>query len=96
MGYYTDYELYIENCFFSEYDEIKQKLIDSIGYDPFCQDVKWYGHELDMILFSKNYPDKIFILNGVGEEYPDIWRKYFKNGKIQTEQAIISFGECIL
>lgn len=48
-----------------------------------------YEHDYDLIEFSKKYPNALFILDGVGEEYPDIWRKYFKNGKMYRED----FGE---
>lgn len=54
---------------------------------------KWYEHEEDVSTFSKIYPDVIFELSGEGEESGDIWKKYFKNGKIQICIAKIVFDE---
>lgn len=50
-----------------------------IGYDS----RKWYEHEEDMMQLSREYPDMIFLLEGWGEEYDDVWRKYFKGGRIK-------------
>lgn len=54
---------------------------------------KWYDHEEDVSTFSKIYPDVIFELSGEGKESGDIWKKYFKNGKIQICNAKIIFDE---
>lgn len=61
--------------------------------------VKWYLHEDDLVTLSKRFPDVVFTLHGVGEEPEDIWIKYFKGGKVQTEKAefkIASFDEAKL
>lgn len=52
---------------------------------------KWYQHEEDMVRFSKEYPDTVFELTGEGEDAGDLWRKYFKNGKVQVCDAIITY-----
>lgn len=52
---------------------------------------KWYDRDKDMKAFSLKYPDVLFKLNGEGEESGDIWNTYYKNGKSQTCQAIITF-----
>lgn len=44
---------------------------------------KWYDHEEDMMRLSREYPDMIFLLEGWGEEPDDVWRKYFKGGKMK-------------
>lgn len=54
-------------------------------------DTKWYEYEEDMRSFSTLYPDYTFELTGIGEEQEDIWRKFFKNGKMQGGQAEIVF-----
>ena len=97
MGYYTKYELetsgpnqiaahkaaavYNEATYYAIYDE---------------QSCKWYDHVKDMKEISRKYPEVLFTLSGIGEEYPDIWVKYFKNGNVQVEKAVITFGECKL
>ena len=53
----------------------------------------WDTHEKDLRKFSKEYEDYVFILFGQGEEMPDLWVKYFKNGKMQYEPAEIKFGD---
>lgn len=57
------------------------------------QSCTWYEHEKDIKEFSEQYPDIIFELNGIGDEYDDIWNKYFLNGKMQTCIAKIIFDQ---
>jgi hypothetical protein len=59
------------------------------GYSPFGDDTKWYNHHDQMIEYSKRFPDVVFTLSGEGEESDDIWKKYYKDGKSQTEYAEI-------
>lgn len=101
MGYYTKYSVefspqsdavvmhvekfkgsddYNENCFYEAW-------VDS------TEDVKWYNHEDFMKTLSKKFPVTLFILEGLGEEQPDMWKKYFKDGKMQVCRAIISFED---
>lgn len=57
-----------------------------------CSDsCKWYDHEKEVSDFSKIYPDVLFELYGEGEESGDIWKKYFKNGKVQTCGVVMTF-----
>jgi len=95
MGYYTKYELEIENEkgeFIDTTPFIKEieKIVD---YNPFEEPSKWYEAINDMKKISKKYPDLIFILYGKGEDPEDIWKYYFKNGKSQFAPAIIKFEE---
>ena len=93
MGYYTTYTLRTtRGC--DNQEEIEEKLQEISGYsikfgwdDPY----KWYTHEQDMKELSKIYPETTFLLEGQGEESEDIWRKYFKNGKMQVCKAKIVF-----
>ena len=96
MGYYTKYELDTFNeiaDFESVYNDLMNFLdSDSCG-SPFEESCKWYEHEEDMRKFSKKYPKIIFLLKGEGEQSGDIWRKYFKNGKMQECKAKITFDD---
>lgn len=53
----------------------------------------WFSHEEDMKEFSKKYPDHLFTLWGKGDENDDDWKCYFKNGKMQMEGAVVTYGE---
>lgn len=56
-------------------------------------DVKWYYHEEDMKDLSLKFPEIVFVLRGEGEDNDDTWYKYFKNGKMQSCYAVITFDE---
>ena len=76
-----------------DHDEIQAEIEEMSGYKYLFEDtVKWYDHEVHMRAISKKYPDLLFILDGIGEEAGDLWRKYFKNGLCQSERAHIEFG----
>ena len=53
--------------------------------------MKWYDHEDDMITLSKEFPNILFVLDGVGEEFPDTWRKWFHNGKYEASYAEVIY-----
>lgn len=52
-----------------------------------CEAFNWYDHEKDMLAASVTFPDWIFELSGEGEDYGDIWVKWFWNGKMQGGRA---------
>lgn len=91
MGYATWYEVKVT----PGSKEIRQAIIDddNLAYaiGPDSDSCKWYDHEKDMRAFSERFPDVLFELNGEGEESGDIWRKYFRNGKMQKCPARITF-----
>lgn len=98
MGYYTDYSLQIN----TDNEELRKKAFEdskkefyfeSYAKNKLLKNAKWYEHEEEMKAFSTNYPDVLFILYGNGEESDDIWRKYFKNGKMQKAYAELKFDE---
>jgi hypothetical protein len=63
------------------------------GFDPFGDTTKWYGHEHDMRALSEEYPGVLFTLTGYGEESGDVWRKYFRDGRMQLAPAKIIFED---
>jgi hypothetical protein len=95
MGYNTKYTLTLDQP--ERVKEINEhiealKLFEFELYpdrDNWYGESKWYDHEEDMRKISRIFPDVVFALQGVGEEYPDIWVKYFQNGKMQSEDAQI-------
>ena len=93
MGYYTTYILSTTQGHDNQ-DEIEEKL-EEISGSPvefgLNDSYKWYDHEKHMNLLSQIYPETIFLLEGEGEDSGDIWRKYFKNGKMQVCKAKIVF-----
>lgn len=62
------------------------------GYNPFEDRCKWYEHEEDMTALSKKFPHVLFILEGIGEEDGDFWRKYFRAGKMSRADAVLTFS----
>jgi hypothetical protein len=93
MGYYTRHELTIIDGedFNINYE---QEIADSTDYnDLFDDSIKWYDCEKDMREFSKKYPNTTFLIDGEGEESGDIWKSYFKNGKMFTAKATMVFEE---
>lgn len=93
MGYFTRYYLETEPAD----DEIFELLFVSNPDAKYALSAndrsQWYDHEQQIREFSKEFPDTLFILEGEGDDSGDIWRKYFKNGKMQYCPAIISFDE---
>lgn len=50
-----------------------------------------YDWEGELKELSQEFPDCVFELDGDGEESGDVWRAYFKNGKMQKAPAKIVF-----
>ncbi len=98
MGYLTEYNLKIKGVDTSEvvkhlreHSEHAFYAIDENG--DYASETKWYEHENEMKEFSSQYPNAIFKLSGEGEQNGDIWKKYFKDGKMQIARAIIIFED---
>jgi hypothetical protein len=47
-----------------------------------------------MKCFSKKYPKLIFVIDGNGEDFDDIWKHYFRNGEDQYIRAELVFKPC--
>ncbi len=91
MGYYTDFiiECHDNDCY--------QTMLEEFSYDDHKDNQiiipyrKWYEHEEELCAFSTRFPAVLITVTGYGEENDDIWRKYFKNGKVQMEFAEMTF-----
>lgn len=83
MGYITEYELTIhgENPEIHN-DQILERLKEISDHNlTYMVESKWYNHDKHMIQLSEEYPNHFFELEGKGGEQPDLWKKYYKNGK---------------
>lgn len=95
MGYYTSYEIKIENS--SLIELLRNECEDA--KDAFDENgdqeeaVKWYDHEKDLKEFSLKHPKDLITLYGQGEAQGDNWLKYFLGGKMQYCPAVITFDE---
>ncbi|KKM87692.1 hypothetical protein LCGC14_1266350 [marine sediment metagenome] len=86
MGYYTRFNLkVIGKTDINIIDEFRNKCdyaevaLDEDGNAD--EECKWYDCREDVQEFSKRYPDVLFLLEGKGEDVPDEWRFYARNGK---------------
>lgn len=107
MGYCTKFELHAIDVetgspiTMMEESIIAKRLWQLVGgsnrYTPKCiencldEEMKWYDHEADMTTLSKEFPNILFVLEGVGEEFPDAWRKWFHNGKFEASYAEVVY-----
>ena len=93
MGYYTRHELEVKGKINYNLD-YEVEISNSADYSRcFDDSIKWYDCENDMLEFSKNHPETIFCITGYGEESEDIWKAYFKNGKMFKTKAKLVFEE---
>lgn len=101
MGYYTTFKLSVRNGEVTEEMQTKLKEIKPEYFTDYDMkdlldgwyEAKWYDWKEDLIKLSKAFPTEVFELSGEGEEREDMWRAYFKNGKVQIEKAEIRIGE---
>ena len=80
MGYHTDYKL--ESSDGISHEE-NVGALSGYGNQLWEESWKWYDHQEHMLEYSLKYPDVEFVLDGVGENSTDVWRKWFKNGRMQ-------------
>ncbi len=96
MGYNTNFDLNYKFDEFIDDGELITNLNEITGYDwdyEFTINGKWYDWKDDMLKLTKVYPDVLFVLTGEGEEAGDLWKAYFKNGKVQHAKATIVYDE---
>lgn len=97
MGYQTSYQLE----WTPRDDAINQKIADYIAGNEdmsyaletdgsTSESRKWYDNEDDMRKMSREIQGILFTLSGEGEESGDIWKAYFRDGKMQLEKATIT------
>lgn len=86
MGYMTRYDLEIaqDGEVYVHESDAKIMVKEHADYSPWDEECKWYDHEADMKWLSQQYPGTVFMLSGKGEESGDLWRKYFRDGKMQV------------
>jgi hypothetical protein len=99
MSYNTDYSLEISRSDGGYLDDDQLDDIENAmpGYGGLVHgettNCKWYGHEEDMRDLSMQFPDVVFVLEGIGAEFPDMWRKRFYNGEVEEVRPEISWPE---
>jgi hypothetical protein len=97
MGYYTRYELEIQNGSndliqeLREFSEVASWAIDKNGLTE--DEAKWYDHQEELQVFSKLHPTVIFKLIGVGEDSQDFWHEYYMDGKMQNCKGVITYPQ---
>lgn len=95
MGYYTNFTIEHDGndeefiTVFNEVSDYRGLLDDQCG--THYMNAKWYCYEKDMLEISGRMPGVLFTVSGEGEENDDIWKSYFKDGKTQFCQAIVTF-----
>jgi hypothetical protein len=98
MGYYTRYSLKAEITPEELAREIHEAKDDEwLGYafvpsGESNDSWKGYEHEAEMRALSLRHPGKLFTLHGKGEEAGDVWNEYYRDGKMQREQAVLTIG----
>jgi hypothetical protein len=97
MGYYTHYKLSARTID-GKASDLPQEAFslggeawETSGVDaiPSGCEVKWYGHDSDMVQLSTRHQDIVFVLDGDGEEAGDVWRKFYLNGKMHCWRASV-------
>ena len=91
MGYYTDYT--IVKAPPAAVEQLHSISVYTWENEDELFGVKWYSWSNDLALVSKSFPLHTLVIDGVGEEYPDIWRAYAKNGVVIKVQADVTFKE---
>ncbi|TXK69930.1 hypothetical protein [Bacillus amyloliquefaciens] len=97
MGYITQYEVEMDKDAELVREYVNENH-DENGcltavFNGWAYEMKWYGHEEDVREVSRQFPDVLITLTGEGEDNGDMWRKYFKGGKMQACHAKITFDD---
>lgn len=101
MGYYTSFELYIDNA--NELDDVTirqvEKAIEELDIFDRCGRAiygwsaytKWYDCDQDMQALSYRFPTVVFDLRGDGEEQEDLWQHYYQGGRVQRDGLVVTY-----
>ena len=111
MGYYSDFELEIQNIDKIENigESVKElcpelvECIEDYGGDVEYEvksgfvafNAKWYERVEEMTALSKKYPELNIRVYGEGED-GEQWAEYYKNGKFEEKGVKIVFEETTL
>ena len=93
MGYYTDFSL---SVYGSASDEAMKALKAASGYswdDHQLYNSTWYDWDDHLSNVSASFPDVLFILDGAGEENPDLWRAWAMGGEVEQVIATITANQ---
>ena len=99
MGYYITAELEVKNVSEQEKEEIQQYIEEN--EDDFYlifpngaskDEGKWYDRNKHFNKLSSQYPNALFCLYCDGEDGAK-WLEYYKDGKEQMVEAIITYEE---
>ena len=91
MGYYTRYD------FSNNSGHVIEEIEKVSGYgksdDGVYYDVKWYDWHQHMLQVSKEFPKELILVEGMGEEQGDVWKAFFKSGKSEVVDAVLTFPQ---
>ena len=59
--------------------------------NPIKINAMWNGHDEDLLWTSLKHPSVLFTLEVYGNNKNDIYKKYYKDGKMQVTKAAITF-----
>lgn len=100
MGYYTFFDLTWDAAEDSdreqaitawmEADEMRHNFEDLYPGGA-CGMSKWRDEQDDMLRLSEAFPEVLFTLSGSGEEETDLWRSYYRAGRVQHAPAEIHY-----
>lgn len=99
MGYCTDFEIKVKgdidfDQFHRDVEEQSDYSFEKYGKGQGMyseESIKWYNYSEDMITISKKYPEHLIIVEGFGEENDDTWRSYFRAGRKEVIEPIITW-----
>lgn len=98
MGYETYFTLEILEGDEKTGIELARKECENLSYavdeeGEGEQSCTWYDWQKDMKEVSAKLPHYLFKLTGDGDDSTDIWKAYFKAGKMQFCPVIMTFDE---
>lgn len=89
MGYYTQFSLQIQQGTLEQAGQCFEHLrnvsaynIRSEGMTAETSEVKWYDCHQDCLQATMLVPEVLLRVEGVGEEYPDHWVRWYKDGEV--------------